>query len=47
MTAELLARLAFSLALNPESVVPLDDDERLEEIVRTTFLPMILKTEGA
>jgi AcrR family transcriptional regulator len=39
--SELLARIVLSLALNPESVLPLADDEQLEEIVRTTFLPMI------
>jgi AcrR family transcriptional regulator len=42
VVSELLARLALSLALNPEGVVPLDDEESLEEIVRTTFVPMVL-----
>jgi hypothetical protein len=42
VTSELLARLALSIALNPDSVVPLDDDRELERIVRSTFLPMIL-----
>lgn len=47
--SELLARVVLSLALNPDSVLPLDDDERLAQIVRTTFMPMILEpeTEGA
>ena len=40
--SELLARLVLSLALNPESVIPFDDDERFEPIVRAVFLPMIL-----
>jgi hypothetical protein len=42
VVSELLARLTLSLALNPEGVVPLDDEESLEAIVRTTFVPMVL-----
>jgi TetR/AcrR family transcriptional repressor of uid operon len=45
--SELLARLVLSLAVNPESVLPLDDDDRLEQIIRTIFLPMILLPEVA
>jgi AcrR family transcriptional regulator len=44
--AELLARLTLSLAMNPRGVVPLDDDERLEEILRSTVVPLILRSEG-
>jgi AcrR family transcriptional regulator len=42
VTSELLARLALSIALNPEGVVPLDDEQRMEQIVRATFVPMVL-----
>jgi AcrR family transcriptional regulator len=40
--AELLARAVLSLALNRDSVIPLDDDAELERIARTTFVPMVL-----
>lgn len=38
--AELLARIALSLVLTPQSVLPLDDPDRLAETVRTTILPL-------
>jgi AcrR family transcriptional regulator len=45
VVAELLARAVLSLALNPEGVLPLHDDEELERLVRSTFVPMILGKE--
>ena len=42
VSAEMLARLVLSLALNPVSVLPLDDDLRLEAIVRRTVSPLLL-----
>jgi AcrR family transcriptional regulator len=39
---EILARLALSFALTPETVLPLDDPERLAQTVRTTLVPLIL-----
>lgn len=42
---ELLARAVLSIALSPESVLPLDDDDELERIARSTFVPMILATK--
>jgi AcrR family transcriptional regulator len=42
--AELLARLVLSLALNPDSVLPLDDDEALSRLVRSTIAPLILRS---
>jgi AcrR family transcriptional regulator len=44
LIAELLARLVLSLALNRETVLPLDDDRALEAIVRSTIIPPILRT---
>jgi AcrR family transcriptional regulator len=44
--SELLARLVLSLALNPDGVVPLDDDRLSEQIVRSTFLPMVLSKQA-
>ncbi len=41
--AEVLARLVLSLALSPDGVIPLDAPERLDEVARTTFVPMILR----
>jgi AcrR family transcriptional regulator len=41
VTAELLARLVLSFALNPVSVLPLDDDERLAEVVARTVAPLM------
>src|SRR5207302_9759183 len=35
---ELLARLAHSLALTPDSVLPLDDDEALRALARDTLV---------
>lgn len=40
--AEMLARLVLSLALNPVSVLPLDDDVRLAAFVRQTVAPLIV-----
>jgi AcrR family transcriptional regulator len=45
VVSELLARLVLSLALNPEGVFPLDDEPQLEGVVRTNFVPMVLKPE--
>jgi AcrR family transcriptional regulator len=41
VVAEMLARLVLSLALNPVSVLPLDDDARLASFVRTTVAPLL------
>ncbi len=40
--AEMLARAVLSLALNRESVMPLDDDVAMEEVARATFVPMVI-----
>lgn len=42
VVAELLARLVLSLVLTRESVLPLDDHDRLERAVRTSVAPLIL-----
>ena len=42
--AEMQARSVLSLALNRDSVVPLDDDAALDRIARTTLVPMILRS---
>jgi AcrR family transcriptional regulator len=39
--AELLARLAFSFVLVPQSGLPLDDDERLRAIARAHVAPLL------
>jgi TetR/AcrR family transcriptional regulator, repressor for uid operon len=41
VTAELLARLAFSFVLVPASGLPLDDDERLRAIARAHLAPLL------
>jgi AcrR family transcriptional regulator len=41
--AEMLARLVLSLALNPVSVLPLDDDLRLGAFVRQTVAPLLVR----
>jgi len=42
IVGELLARTVLSIALNPEGVLPLHHDAQLEQLVRSTFVPMIL-----
>jgi len=39
---ELLARLALSLALNPETILPLDDDDQLRAFARASILPLVI-----
>ena len=39
--AELLVRLAVSFALIPDSLLPLDDEERLKEIAERMLVPML------
>jgi hypothetical protein len=39
--AELLARVALSLALNGETVLPVDDDTALERVARTAIVPLV------
>jgi AcrR family transcriptional regulator len=41
VTAEMLARLVLSLALNPISVLPLDDDAAVAAFVRDTVAPWL------
>ena len=41
VVAELLARLAFSFVLVPQSGLPLDDDERLRAIARAHVAPLL------
>jgi len=41
--AELLARLAQSLALTPQSILPLDDDQQLAQFARATLTPLIFR----
>ncbi len=45
--AELLARLVLSLAVNPHGVLPLENDEALSRLVRSTIAPLILRGEAA
>lgn len=39
---EILARLALSFALTPDTVFPFDDPARLEQSARTTIVPLVL-----
>ena len=41
VTAELLARVAFSFVLVPGSTLPLDDEDRLREIARRHLVPLL------
>jgi len=45
--AELLARMTLSLAVNRQSLIPLDDDEKLSRVVRGTIVPLLLGAPGA
>lgn len=47
LLAELLARLVLSLAINPNGLMPLHDDEQLEQVLRSTLVPMVLRPAGA
>jgi AcrR family transcriptional regulator len=38
---ELLARFAHSLALTPDSVLPLGDEDALRELARSTLVPLV------
>jgi AcrR family transcriptional regulator len=38
---EMLVRVGFSFLLIPESVLPLDDDERMREVARTLVAPIL------
>jgi AcrR family transcriptional regulator len=40
--AELLVRIAHSLVLTPDTVLPLDDDEQLASLARATLAPMTI-----
>ena len=40
--AELLVRIAHSLVLTPDTALPIDDDEQLAELARTTLAPMLI-----
>lgn len=44
--AELLARMTLSLAVNRQSLIPLDDDEKLSRVVRGTIVPLLLGAPG-
>ncbi|MFD3707087.1 TetR/AcrR family transcriptional regulator [Nocardia sp. NPDC058658] len=41
LVAEVMARLALSLALTPDGLIPLDDAEAGREFARRTLLPMV------
>ncbi|MFF2087395.1 TetR/AcrR family transcriptional regulator [Nocardia sp. NPDC058176] len=41
LVAEIMARLALSLALTPDGLIPLDDAEAGREFARRTLLPMV------
>jgi len=41
--AEMLARIGHSLALTPETVLPINDDDALAEFARNTLIPMVFK----
>lgn len=38
--AEVMGRLTLSIVLNPSTVLPIDDEPRLEEMVRRMFAPL-------
>lgn len=40
--AEILARIAQSLVLTPETTLPMDDDEELSVLVRATLAPLVI-----
>ncbi|MEA2124213.1 MAG: hypothetical protein QOI80_995, partial [Solirubrobacteraceae bacterium] len=42
--AELFVRIAHSLLLTPDTVLPVDDEERLAEFARSTLAPLALLT---
>ncbi|MDQ6745203.1 MAG: TetR/AcrR family transcriptional regulator [Actinomycetota bacterium] len=39
--AEILIRLAHSLVLTPETVLPVEDEPRLAELARATLVPLV------
>ncbi|VFA96510.1 TetR/AcrR family transcriptional regulator [Nocardia cyriacigeorgica] len=41
LVAEIMARLAQSLALTPDGLIPLDDEDAAREFSRRTLLPMV------
>ncbi|WP_280234362.1 TetR/AcrR family transcriptional regulator [Nocardia cyriacigeorgica] len=41
LVAEIMARLALSLALTPDGLIPLDDENAAREFSRRTLLPMV------
>lgn len=45
--AELLARLAQSMALTPDSILPLDDDQQLAQFAQATLTPLIFRHPAA
>lgn len=44
--AEILIRLAHSLVLTPESVLPVEDEPRLAELARATLVPLVFAGSG-
>jgi TetR/AcrR family transcriptional repressor of uid operon len=44
--AEVLVRLAASFVLIPETVLPVDDDERLRELARAVVAPILTRAAG-
>ncbi|WP_054813336.1 TetR/AcrR family transcriptional regulator [Nocardia arizonensis] len=47
LVAEIMARLALSLALTPDGLIPLDDIDAAREFSRRTLLPMVSGRAGA
>jgi TetR/AcrR family transcriptional regulator, repressor for uid operon len=45
--AELLVRIAHSLVLTPQTGLPIDDDERLAALARSTLAPLAFERPGA
>jgi AcrR family transcriptional regulator len=43
LIAELLARLAHSLALTPDSILPLNDDQQIAQLAQATLTPLVFK----
>ncbi len=43
---ELLARQVLSFSVNRDSLLPLDDEKKFAEVVRTTIAPLLLKAKS-
>lgn len=41
--AEMLARIGHSLALTPQTILPIEDDDAMAEFARNSLIPMVFK----